>query len=1796
MRFLPDRIGLKLNLFLLILVATLGVATAGLVAFGFSRSQERARAESERGIERFAQQTLSAQAAVVAEQGNAELAIAGRVTEMLARTYLDAPATGATGAWTPAAMTQGPAGETYDPRPGRASDLWLQAGIPLSAAEEEFRRSAVLDAVFPGAMRESPQAIAVYFIGANGAVRYYPPIDLHAQLPPDGDIHEVAVGYRETAPEENPNRRTIWLPPYDDPAGRGLMVSAMTPIWDGTQFLGVTGIDISLDRLIGLINDVKPTENGYAFMLGGDGELIPTSSVDELGATLGGPEGAGLSATLGRMRAGEIGVDRLMLDGRDVFIAYAPYPEIGGSLALVAPVEDIRQQANTADVASAIDREGQRTVMFTIIVLGCLLVAALAVGAVVNSRLLMQPIGALVQGTRRVAAGDLQAAIPVRTSDELGLLAHSFNDMTAELAAARERVEERNTELEAQVAERLRVEEELRRSEGLYRNLTRNLPDGAVLLFDHDLRYTIADGAVLATIGMSSEQLVGRTVDELFEPPLSTTLAANYRKALAGASAQFEVEVEDTWFLVSVSPLRDEAGRVFAGQALALNVTERKRAEEQLREKEGQYRSIFAASSEALFITDMDDRIIDANPAAGAMFGYSLEEMRALEPFAIIEPQAPGATEHYLRTLREGRPYRARSVGVRKDGSRFPVDVLGTPIMYQGSPHILGVMRDITEQVESERVLEQRVEERTRELASLLEVARGLTAQLDVDGVVRVILRNLNMLLDSTGSAVVTIEDGIATHRASDTPGIEAALGGARINYRIDDRMDTFGPIWERMQRGEAVRIDDVRGEGELAAAYRGFAGPALESALASVRSWIGVPMMRGGRVSGALFVSRDEPGFFTERHVELARAIANQASVAIDNAGLYEQTRAQADQLATLLGVSQNITATIELEPLLQLILDQVGPLVGADRTAFMILEDGDLVMRAVGIAPGTPNQEAYVTLLGARYRAEGTPYMRTLRSRQPIIIDDARGASADAAAYRSFVGEDVLEHELLGMRAWMGIPLALQDRVVGMLALSNSQPAYFNETHARLASAIANQAAIAVENAFLYERTRRQTQELTALLEISHSIASTLDRGRLVSVVLDQLHGIIDYYGCTVFEREDDALVVIERDGTSGARIAVIDSPLWRTILSREPVLVDDIHDPDDPTARDFRAAAGPLLETALANGHAWMAMPIALPDRVVGVLTLSHAEPRYFNRDVARTVRAVADQFAVALENARLYEESSRRARELSALLAVSHAVASTLDLEQIVGVVLDQLRIVVEYTGSSIIIERPDSTAEMIETRVRDERQRGAGMRFPLDPQHPIWREIRQLRAVVIDDVRADSEYAVAYRASVGDQLDGMFSHVRSWIAVPLAVGDKAIGFISCSRDEPGYFTDRHVQLARAVADQAAVAMENSRLYSEAQRRAREMEALFRADRELFRSLSLSSVFQALVDVIVDVLAADKALVFTIDQERRRMDLEAHRNLLGATISAFRQSLMQAAREGVFPQLTAPTILDYHVLASADPVMRSVIETEGVQASIDVPILAGDRLLGVFLVGYVTPHQFSDDEQRLLMSLADRAAVAVQNAALYERAQQAASLEERQRLARELHDSVSQALYGIALGARTARTQLDRDPAKAADPMDYVLQLAEAGLTEMRALIFELRPESLETEGLVAALEKQVAATRARYGLTVDAEFCAEPEIAIDLKEAAYRITQEALHNVVKHARASHVHVRMQKDAKELLLTITDDGAGFDTGGSFPGHIGLRSMRERMARAGGTLDIRSAPGKGTSVAAHIPLGDA
>lgn len=198
----------------------------------------------------------------------------------------------------------------------------------------------------------------------------------------------------------------------------------------------------------------------------------------------------------------------------------------------------------------------------------------------------------------------------------------------------------------------------------------------------------------------------------------------------------------------------------------------------------------------------------------------------------------------------------------------------------------------------------------------------------------------------------------------------------------------------------------------------------------------------------------------------------------------------------------------------------------------------------------------------------------------------------------------------------------------------------------------------------------------------------------------------------------------------------------------------------------------------------------------------------------------------------------------------------------------------------------------------------------------------------------------------------------------------------------------------------------------------------------------------------------------------------------------------------------------------------------------------------------------------------------------------------TLQERQRLARELHDSVSQALYGISLGAHTANSLFDSDREKVREAISYVLTLAQAGLTEMRALIFELRPESLELEGLVNALTKQTAAVTARHGIEVRLNLCEEPDLSLMVKEALYRIAQEAIQNSVKHSRTKSLEVNLRRTDTGYQLEVCDKGVGFNADAIYPGHLGLRSMQERAANIGGQINITSKIDVGTKIQVCVP----
>lgn len=206
------------------------------------------------------------------------------------------------------------------------------------------------------------------------------------------------------------------------------------------------------------------------------------------------------------------------------------------------------------------------------------------------------------------------------------------------------------------------------------------------------------------------------------------------------------------------------------------------------------------------------------------------------------------------------------------------------------------------------------------------------------------------------------------------------------------------------------------------------------------------------------------------------------------------------------------------------------------------------------------------------------------------------------------------------------------------------------------------------------------------------------------------------------------------------------------------------------------------------------------------------------------------------------------------------------------------------------------------------------------------------------------------------------------------------------------------------------------------------------------------------------------------------------------------------------------------------------------------------------------------------------------------------QELAAAAERNRLARELHDSVTQIIFGLTLSAQAARILLDRDPARAAAQLDHLQVLAQTALAEMRALIQQLHPHSIAEEGLAAGLRRLAADRQANDGLKVDLQILGEQSLPVKIEEGLFSIAQEALNNIVKHAHTDHAVITLNLEAgNRAMMGIEDSGAGFDPARvrSLPGHLGLTSMAERIQALGGTLVVDSKPGKGTRIRVELDL---
>jgi signal transduction histidine kinase len=431
-------------------------------------------------------------------------------------------------------------------------------------------------------------------------------------------------------------------------------------------------------------------------------------------------------------------------------------------------------------------------------------------------------------------------------------------------------------------------------------------------------------------------------------------------------------------------------------------------------------------------------------------------------------------------------------------------------------------------------------------------------------------------------------------------------------------------------------------------------------------------------------------------------------------------------------------------------------------------------------------------------------------------------------------------------------------------------------------------------------------------------------------------------------------------------------------------------------------------------------------------------------------------------------------------------------------------------------------------------------------------------------------------------------------MKSFLGLPIVLRGVAYGNLYLTQKAAGDdFTDEDQELAQLLAAQAAVAIENARLYESSTRWLRQVESLNEIGNALASELELEPLLALVARRLQELVDARLVLIALPDGESTlriaAAEGESAFGVVGMELEFGGSKAGRVLERGRSERIDS--VLD-------DPeVDQQAARRLGVHSALFVPLIARGEAIGVMIAHdkHGSAPAFTEDDLRLAETLAARAAIAVDlservSRDAVRRVVEAQELE-RARLARELHDETGQALTSILLGLKPLEQAAESDEVRAA--VASVRELVVSTLQDVRRLAVELRPSALDDFGLATAVERLVDTFREQSGLQVDLEaHVGEARLPSEIETALYRVVQEALTNIVKHAGATRVSILLRRKDGGLVAVVEDDGAGFDPSRTREAAFGLAGMRERLALVGGRLQIESAPGAGTTLAAEVP----
>ena len=865
---------------------------------------------------------------------------------------------------------------------------------------------------------------------------------------------------------------------------------------------------------------------------------------------------------------------------------------------------------------------------------------------------------------------------------------------------------------------------------------------------------------------------------------------------------------------------------------------------------------------------------------------------------------------------------------------------------------------------------------RLQEVNLLLDFSRQLRG-LDAEHIVRSLLDSARRALNVAHAGVVLIWD---EHVGQLVP---KAVSG----YAENDSMKKIayhsgvslpGQVFETKR---SMRVDEIQftrdynfsAEGLLH--YRQATGGRLP-----VSSLL-IPIQSGEQSIGVLVLDNfNTPAAFKEEDETLLLSLSQQVGLSLQNVRLVQATQERASQLEALTNASTTLTSSLQSNELVGSLLDQLGPVVPYDTATLWLREKDRLTVAA---ARGFPDAERR---FGLTIAADGSALFREMiRTGQGVLVGDVR--------------QDPRFPSLEAPRlSWLGLPLVSKHQVIGVLALEKWQAYFFTREHVQVGTTFASQAAVALENARLFEDSRNRaselderSQRLALLNRFSSTLGGLLEEEKIFDLTAQELQDALNAprISVVVFERDRPIWKHTTPKSKTKLPVALPDAPIFHRLQESLGVFVTD--------SVNSEADLTPLKSFLGEATQSLLILPVASGQYLRALIFIHQSSAVRFSLAEIELARTLANQASIAFESARLFQSASQTAGRFRALNQASYQVGANLDPEQIYVAVHNAAKQLMP--AESFVISLLDETTNEIEgVYLVDDDKRFTAARIPRDGG---------LSGQVISTGQPLLLHGAEVVDSLGAVAYGKPSTPPSVLAVPMVLGGKTIGMLSAQSYEPNVYTEDDQQILNTLANQAAVAIQNGRLFNETQRLAQELEqrvvertaqlqreqqnteTLLRILTEVSSSLDLDRALNRTLALLNDAIGAEQGTIMLRSVEDNLLHYRAGYGYLSERIGGegrgFKLKIGEGLAGWVVENRESALIPD--LLEDMRWVRTSATSREH-RSAIVTPLLVAEDVIGVLMVFHRKPAFFSAEILNVVKAIAGQVAVAINNAHLYE----------------------------------------------------------------------------------------------------------------------------------------------------------------------------------------------------------------